>query len=76
MRLPISRPVSGRSLGGPRWPIDVNAGGWVQWPTLPTTSLNLLPKQCLSAALRESDGPEPVPVEHAGFFAVSLNTQS
>ena len=28
-----------QSLGGPRWPIEVNAGGWIQWPTLPTTSL-------------------------------------
>ena len=39
-------PLGGRNpLGGPSWPDEVNAGGWVQWPALPTTDLEFAAKK-------------------------------
>ena len=44
---PLFAHCVGAVVGGPRWPVEVNAGGWAQWLTLPTTALYLLPKQCV-----------------------------
>ena len=44
---PLFAHCVGAVVGGPMWPDEVNAGGWAQWLTLPTTALNLLPKQCV-----------------------------
>ena len=44
---PLIARCVGAVVGGPRWPDEVNAGGWAQWLTLPTTALDLLPQQCV-----------------------------